>query len=874
MLRQSFDDFLDFGGPSRSRGRGRGRGRGGGGAGPGSFRGRGQTVGNRGGRGGLGLAPPGAGTGGRSFKSDYSDVHFDYTTINKQGYTKLDAYTVAPFGNTSTDPSHTPRNRYKGKNKAFDSNLNDDKNTPSGSTTPVTGLGYHGRGHTFPSSRGFAPDRAGIGGGGRREKHRSGDTVGKIGVSWGGGSAPIFVKAGELFKDGEVDVVTVEQDLQIDVMPMSDPSATQLTVLQDEIEFEVTQGRRTFGRIQAKTPIQSDRSTPEQAHSEPPVPDIQFVRAAPSVDVPAVPVDPPLSKLADSQVNRHLFSVNSGDSATEVVDFASFFIDTEPSAISEKPLYQPTPLPALRRKPTEPAEEENIVFVPKSHSKPEPVLVEESVFPSQAAAAGQHVSRALVNPHALSRREKKAQKKDKRGRVKGKGKKKNKQVTIQEGSDIDWGSDGPPVDVVSVDGDVEGKGEEDMELLRDYLAGTLLNAQDSSEEEDGYSGQEAEEPGDAGDGAADTGDGDIEDLSSGEEDNPSLEDGNSWAVGFETESESSDSSSELAGPSRVPQNNPYDEGSEDEDEDDIDAMFNGRDSWNEADWFIQNMEAALDGRTLAKGKAARSIFNSVENGDFGDEWDLNPVRKGKKNQRSLIPPELQGQWESDRQRKAEKKRQRELERLVAQIEPTALRKGKGKLKGNTKAERANLSRLSASEVADMFDHPVRDGSDPVGRMMSSLLSGGSLEVVNQGILRLLSSPGRSTYSTAPMSKEGRIKVHMLAECYGLKSKSKGKGHERFTILVKTDRSGFYKALYSKYSGGAKKRGPGDRGTSARMRDGETVGEGADRIGMENVGHKLLSRMGWAEGDRIGRTEGGLDNPIMAIVKNTKSGLGA
>jgi hypothetical protein len=76
--------------------------------------------------------------------------------------------------------------------------------------------------------------------------------------------------------------------------------------------------------------------------------------------------------------------------------------------------------------------------------------------------------------------------------------------------------------------------------------------------------------------------------------------------------------------------------------------------------------------------------------------------------------------------------------------------------------------------------------------------------------------------------------------------------------------------------------------SLRARDGEEVGGGAERIGMDNVGHRLLSKMGWADGDRIGRS-GGLEAPyvtlestkgyeligsIMAIVKNTKSGLGA
>ena len=160
----------------------------------------------------------------------------------------------------------------------------------------------------------------------------------------------------------------------------------------------------------------------------------------------------------------------------------------------------------------------------------------------------------------------------------------------------------------------------------------------------------------------------------------------------------------------------------------------------------------------------------------------DPVRKGKKNKKALVPPELLGQWESDRQRKAEKKRQRELERLVAQIDPSAMRKGRGKIKGNTKAERANLSRLSASEVANMFDIPSDVGDAPgrMNRMANVLLGEGSLDAVDTGIKRLLADPGRTTYSAPPMSKEGRIKVHMLAECYGLKSKSKGKGHERFT----------------------------------------------------------------------------------------------
>lgn len=74
---------------------------------------------------------------------------------------------------------------------------------------------------------------------------------------------------------------------------------------------------------------------------------------------------------------------------------------------------------------------------------------------------------------------------------------------------------------------------------------------------------------------------------------------------------------------------------------------------------------------------------------------------------------------------------------------------------------------------------------------------------------------------------------------------------------------FYKAFYKGKGGktGTKgKKGPIDNGASAKAREGETVGFGAERIGMENIGHKLLSRMGWIEGGRIGRSEGGLEQP--------------
>jgi len=48
---------------------------------------------------------------------------------------------------------------------------------------------------------------------------------------------------------------------------------------------------------------------------------------------------------------------------------------------------------------------------------------------------------------------------------------------------------------------------------------------------------------------------------------------------------------------------------------------------------------------------------------------------------------------------------------------------------------------------------------------------------------------------------------------------------------------------------------------------------APKIGQSNIGFKMLQSMGWLEGDRIG-VSGGLDAPLIALIKNTKLGLGA
>jgi hypothetical protein len=200
---QSFNHFLNAGGPSTPRGRGRG----------GGGRGRGS---GRGGRGGSSSAG-----GSNVKKSDYSNVPFDYASINSQRYNKMDGESscctkisfhsqprmltypgfVQPFG-PSDSPSNRgsphPRGRGRGRGGLGTNATPASPRVDSGSSTPVRGIGHRGRG------AGLGSDRPSSG-------YKGKSTVGREGVTWGGRGAPIFVKSGELFKDGEVDIIRKDE---------------------------------------------------------------------------------------------------------------------------------------------------------------------------------------------------------------------------------------------------------------------------------------------------------------------------------------------------------------------------------------------------------------------------------------------------------------------------------------------------------------------------------------------------------------------------------------------------------------------------------------------------------------------------------------
>lgn len=152
-------------------------------------------------------------------------------------------------------------------------------------------------------------------------------------------------------------------------------------------------------------------------------------------------------------------------------------------------------------------------------------------------------------------------------------------------------------------------------------------------------------------------------------------------------------------------------------------------------------------------------------------------------------------WERDRQKKAERRRQRELEKLVQAADPLSRKKG-GK-----KGRKTMLAAALLDPTINVIPNRIID-----------------ITTLVQQIRRFVADiGGPSTMSLPPANKETRKNVHELALAFGLNSQSKGKGNARYTTLSKTTRTGAYRTDEWKIAKIVRRAG----GTGAR---GDTFGE--------------------------------------------------
>ncbi|KAF9368570.1 hypothetical protein CPB97_004476 [Podila verticillata] len=150
----------------------------------------------------------------------------------------------------------------------------------------------------------------------------------------------------------------------------------------------------------------------------------------------------------------------------------------------------------------------------------------------------------------------------------------------------------------------------------------------------------------------------------------------------------------------------------------------------------------------------------------------------------------------------------------------------------------------------------------------------------------------------PMPKALRRKVHLLAENYNLRSQSLGSGKKRSPMLVKTHQTripvnpvNIHKLLNQSEqelkkisiqrridkqggvggSGGARRGRDGNSGS--RPVHGTVVGAEASAISIENKGHRMLAKMGWSPGVGLGASGEGITQPIEAVMRARRRGLG-
>lgn len=396
------------------------------------------------------------------------------------------------------------------------------------------------------------------------------------------------------------------------------------------------------------------------------------------------------------------------------------------------------------------------------------------------------------------------------------------------------------------------------------------------------------------------------------------------------DSESSDVSSDESDSSEDDDDDDDDDDDEDDSDDDDDLAFERNFTWADADEdfiarldkFAQANDEVLKGRNRG---ARNKLYRAIERGDFSmlDEDDMlnsgmdgmdlddpvlsmQPAKRGKNAKKTwkdddLWAQELQSQWQKDRAKKADNKRKRAEQRALEADNPFHNTNGKGKGTNKKQQKKAARAARRAERVegrGNMKDIDMVDElfggrgfassrrEDPLSRHAVTLIE------VNRQIELFMYDVSKTTLSLAPMDKRARAQVHQLASCYNLISKSKGSGNHRFPTLIKNSRSGLQvkqgrvNAILRSVGGASFGKGsrtganaPKDIGRKTKERiplprnqEGAQVGFGAERIGQDNVGHRLLSAMGWVEGMGVGATQG-MSDPVGATIKISRGGLG-
>lgn len=153
---------------------------------------------------------------------------------------------------------------------------------------------------------------------------------------------------------------------------------------------------------------------------------------------------------------------------------------------------------------------------------------------------------------------------------------------------------------------------------------------------------------------------------------------------------------------------------------------------------------------------------------------------------------------------------------------------------------------------------------------------------------------RNALTFPPLDPHGNKVVMKFAFLYNMKSRKFGKGRQQHVVAVKNKRT--FHSLPDYHSVGllckqrpifnrtdqkrprveieAEEAKSSRRGkpSKAHVKEGDIVGADAPEIATDNIGRRLLEKLGWKSGQGLGADNRGIPEPVIAKVKKTKLGL--
>ncbi|KAL1922575.1 uncharacterized protein VTP21DRAFT_10114 [Calcarisporiella thermophila] len=232
---------------------------------------------------------------------------------------------------------------------------------------------------------------------------------------------------------------------------------------------------------------------------------------------------------------------------------------------------------------------------------------------------------------------------------------------------------------------------------------------------------------------------------------------------------------------------------------------------------------------------------------------------------------------------------------------------------------ARLRRLRKDKL------PIQSRETQASRQKPKSLPTIDFDEINKLVQRFVRDQNSKTLALQPMAPKDRKSIHKLAAIYNIKSKSVGKGMQRRTILRRTRYTSMpedtrylthflTRARRRKHSSSSSNKQVSSRQTkkmaqkaargvakglrAERLREkkgkksgedgsrkgkaideagpahGSVVGGEAIPLGQANIGHRMLSKMGWNPGQSLGVTGEGITDPVAAVVRKKRLGLGA